>query len=110
MEGDEDDIKPAPADDLEVQAVLTRPPSTRTVLLSFVLAPVVNLLRRLRLGRVPSVLLSVALALGIVLALGGMIGKFVDRPCAAGSRYQSTVLQKIETARSMTLGKMSSIL
>ncbi|SEF12297.1 Predicted PurR-regulated permease PerM [Rhizobiales bacterium GAS191] len=84
-------------------------PITLAVLLSFVLAPLVNLLRRLRLGRVPSVLLSVVLALGIVLALGGMIGNQLTDLAQQAPRYQTTILQKIEAARSMTLGRMSSI-
>src|SRR5450631_2973480 len=49
-------------------------PVTLAVLLSFVLAPLANLLRSLRLGRVPSVFVAVLLALGVVLALGGLIG------------------------------------
>src|SRR3712207_1503361 len=39
-------------------------PIVVAVLLAFVLAPVVDLLRRLRLGRVPSVVLATLLALG----------------------------------------------
>ena len=46
-------------------------PVTVALLLAFVLAPLVDLLQRLRLGRVPSVLLGVALALGVILAIGG---------------------------------------
>ena len=43
-------------------------PITLAVLLSFLLAPLVNLLRRVRLGRVPSVLVAVFLALTVILA------------------------------------------
>src|SRR4051812_50143274 len=46
-------------------------PITLAVLLSFMLAPLVNLLRRIHLGRVPSVLLAVGLAPGGILALRG---------------------------------------
>ena len=48
-------------------------PVTLALLLAFVLAPMVNLLRRVHLGRVPSVLLGVTLALCVVLAIGGVI-------------------------------------
>ena len=48
-------------------------PVTLALLLAFVLAPMVNLLRRAHLGRVPSVLLAVTLALCVVLAIGGVI-------------------------------------
>ena len=49
-------------------------PVTLALLLAFILAPVVELLRRARLGRVPSVLVGVTLALGLVVATGGVIG------------------------------------
>src|SRR6201989_2980771 len=49
-------------------------PITLAVLLSFLLAPIVNLLRRIHFGRVLSVLVAVVLALGIILALGTLIG------------------------------------
>ncbi|MDQ7762001.1 hypothetical protein CJ027_021455, partial [Xanthomonas sontii] len=45
-------------------------PLVLAVLLSFVLAPVVNLLRRLHLGRVPSVIVAVLLALGVIGGIG----------------------------------------
>jgi predicted PurR-regulated permease PerM len=44
-------------------------PFTLAVLLSFLLAPMVSLLQRLHLGRVPSVLLAVLLAIGVILRL-----------------------------------------
>jgi predicted PurR-regulated permease PerM len=44
-------------------------PITLAVLLSFLLAPIVNLLRRIHLGRVLSVIVAVLLALGIILAV-----------------------------------------
>src|ERR1700760_5200584 len=49
-------------------------PITLAVLLSFVLAPLVNLLRRIHLGRVPSALIAVLLALCIILSLGTLLG------------------------------------
>src|SRR3954453_18256425 len=49
-------------------------PITLAVLLSFVMAPVVSLLRRIRVPRVISVLLAALLALGVVVSLGGIIG------------------------------------
>src|ERR1700742_1779516 len=49
-------------------------PIILAVLLSFLLAPLVNLLRRLHLGRVPSALLAVVLALGVILSVGAVIG------------------------------------
>ena len=49
-------------------------PIVVAVLLAFVLAPFVDLLRRLRLGRVFAVIIATLLALGIVLSLGLVIG------------------------------------
>ena len=49
-----------------VGLAVTAEPLVLAVLLSFVLAPVVNGLRRLRLGRAPSVIAAVLLALGSV--------------------------------------------
>ena len=47
-------------------------PITIAMLLSFLLAPLVSVLRWLWLGRVPSVLLAVLLALLVILALGAV--------------------------------------
>jgi predicted PurR-regulated permease PerM len=85
-------------------------PVTLAVLLSFVLAPLANLLRSLRLGRVPSVLVAVLLALGVVLALGGVIGTQLADLAQQAPRYQYTIQHKIEAVRSVTLGNLSSLI
>src|SRR5271168_2342290 len=48
-------------------------PVTLAGLLSFVLAPLASLLRRLHVPRVPSVLLAILTALALILALGTVI-------------------------------------
>src|SRR4051794_10188657 len=48
-------------------------PITLAVLLAFVLAPLVQLLRRLKVPRAPAVLLAAALSLAVLLGLGGVI-------------------------------------
>jgi predicted PurR-regulated permease PerM len=85
-------------------------PITLACLLSFVLAPIANLLRRLRLGRVPSVLLAVILALGVILAIGGLIGTQVAELVGEAPRYQHTIEQKIDTIRNVTIGRLSNVL
>jgi predicted PurR-regulated permease PerM len=85
-------------------------PVTLAVLLSFVLAPLANLLRSLRLGRVPSVFVAVLLALGVVLALGGLIGTQLADLAQQTPRYQYTIQHKIEAVRSVTLGNLSSLI
>jgi predicted PurR-regulated permease PerM len=84
-------------------------PITLAILLSFLLAPVVGLLRWIHLGRVPSVLLAVILALGIILALGGLIGTQVAGLAQDLPRYASTVEHKLSTVRSFTVARMSEL-
>src|SRR3954447_25450734 len=48
-------------------------PLALAVLLTFLLAPVVSRLEKLRLGRVPSVLAVVVVALGLVVGLGYVV-------------------------------------
>ncbi len=82
-------------------------PVTLALLLAFLLAPLVALLRRARLGRIPSVLLSVVLALGVVLAIGGVIGTQVAELTTGLPRYVATVEEKINTVQSYTVGRLS---
>jgi len=85
-------------------------PITLAVLLSFLLAPCVALLRRLRLGRVPSVLLAVLFSLCVILAVGGLIGTQVADLARDLPRYQTTIEQKAETIRDFAFGRMSDIM
>jgi predicted PurR-regulated permease PerM len=85
-------------------------PVTLAVLLSFVLAPLVDWLRRIRIGRLPAALMSVALALGIVLALGGVIGTQLAEFASDIPRYQTTIEQKIQTVRGLTFGRLSELI
>ena len=82
-------------------------PITLAVLLSFVLAPLVNLLRRIRLGRVPAVLVAVLLALSVILGLGGVIGAQVAGLASDIPRYASTIQDKVQSVQGVTLGRLS---
>ena len=82
-------------------------PVTLALLLAFLLAPLVALLRRLRLGRIPSVLLGVVLALGVILAIGGVIGTQIAELTTDLPRYAATVEKKVEVVRSYTVGRLS---
>ena len=84
-------------------------PVTLAVLLSFVLAPLVALLRRIRIGRLPSVVLAVSLALGVIGAIGVVIGTQVAQLATEVPKYTSTIEQKVETVRHYTLGRMTSL-
>lgn len=80
-------------------------PIALAVLLSFVLAPVAAALGRLHIGRVASVLLSVALAFAILVGLGAIIGKQVAQLGDNLPQYQAVVAKKLEAVRSSELGK-----
>ena len=84
-------------------------PITLAVLLSFVLAPLADLLRRLWLGRVVSALLAVLLALGAILLIGGLIGTQMAQLAGDAPRYAATIEHKVETLREATLGRLSSL-
>ena len=82
-------------------------PITLAVLLSFVLAPVVDLLRRLWLGRVPAVLLAVLLALGAILFVGGLIGTQVAGLARDAPSYAATIERKVSAVRAYTVDRFS---
>ena len=69
------------------------------MLLSFLLAPIVNLLRRIHFGRVSSVLVAVMLALGIAVALGGLIGTQIAELAQDVPQYATTIQSKIDTVQ-----------
>jgi predicted PurR-regulated permease PerM len=80
-------------------------PITLAVLLSFLLAPLVNLLRRIRLGRVPSVLVAVVLALGIILAAGTLIGSQIADLMDEVPQYAMTIRGKIDAVQKFALSQ-----
>ncbi|HEY3908663.1 MAG TPA: AI-2E family transporter [Stellaceae bacterium] len=82
-------------------------PITIAVLLSFLLSPLVELLRRAWLGRILSVILAVVLALGIIVGLGTAIGSQVAQLAKDIPQYQTTIENKITTLRDAALGKLS---
>ncbi len=85
-------------------------PVTLAVLLSFLLAPIVNLLGRLPLGRVLPVILAVLLAIGVIVGVAGLIGTQVASLASDAPRYETTIQRKFETLRSMTLGRLAEVM
>jgi predicted PurR-regulated permease PerM len=85
-------------------------PVTLAVLLSFLLAPVASLLRRLHIARTPSVLLAVILALGLILGTGGIIGLQIAELSADLPEYQETLTSKIDTLQASTLGRLEVLM
>lgn len=85
-------------------------PLVLAILLSFVLAPVVSFLRRLHLGRVPSVIVAVLLALGIILGIGAVIGTQVVSLAGNLPQYQATVQKKLAGLQEGVLGRANVLL
>ncbi|MGI4877004.1 MAG: AI-2E family transporter, partial [Janthinobacterium lividum] len=85
-------------------------PIMLAVLLSFILAPVVDLLHRLRLPRVPSVVTAVLLALSIIGLLATVIGTQVASLAADAPRYAVTIQHKVRAARSSTIGQLPQMI
>ena len=84
-------------------------PITLAILLSFVLAPIVELLRRAHLPHVLSVLVAVIIGLGVIGAVGGVIGVQVAGLATDVPRYASTIETKVTTLRGMTLGQITEL-
>ena len=82
-------------------------PVTLAVLLSFLLAPLVHRLRRLRLGRVASAMLAGLLALGVILALAGLIGTQLAEVAGQAPQYQSIVEHKIDAIRDIATERIN---
>ena len=85
-------------------------PITLAVLLSFLLAPIVNLLRRIHFGRVLSVLVAVMLALGVIVALGGLIGTQLAELAQEVPKYASTIREKVDTVQGFAISEMSLVM
>jgi predicted PurR-regulated permease PerM len=85
-------------------------PVVLAILLAFVLAPFVDLMRRWRFGRVPAVIVAVLITLSIILSLGGLIGFQVAGLATDLPRYQSTIKEKAGSLRAGTIGRLPSLL
>ena len=79
-------------------------PMSIAVLLSFVLAPLADALSHLRIGRVASVLIAVALAFGILGILGAVIGRQAAQLSENLPAYQVVISKKLDAVRSSALG------
>jgi predicted PurR-regulated permease PerM len=85
-------------------------PITLAILLSFLLAPLADWLRMLRIGRITSVIAAVLVALLVVLAVGGLIGVQIAQLASSLPRYQATIEDKINTVQEKTLGRADNLL
>ena len=85
-------------------------PITLSVLLSFVLAPLVGRLRRFGLWRVPAVLLAVFVALGVIATLGAVIGTQLASLGSDAGDYAFTLEQKLDTARAYAARQTAALI
>ncbi len=74
-------------------------PLALAILIAFALSPLLRLLRKLKLGRVPSVLVSVLFAVVVMVALGTFIGSQAARVAAQLPHYQTNLAKKIQSVR-----------
>jgi predicted PurR-regulated permease PerM len=82
-------------------------PMTLAILLSFLVAPLADALTRLRLGHVASVFAAVVISVSVIGMLGAVIATQLTDLAAGMPRYQATIEQKMETAHSLTIGKLN---
>jgi predicted PurR-regulated permease PerM len=75
-------------------------PLVLAVLLSFVLAPLVRLLRRAAIPRVAAVVFTVLLACTVVVAIGGLVGRQATLLAENLPSYQATIRQKLSGLQS----------
>jgi predicted PurR-regulated permease PerM len=72
-------------------------PLALAVLMSFALAPLVGLLKRLRLGNIASVMISLLLAIVVLSSLGMFMGSQLAKLAADLPRYQTNLAHKIQS-------------
>lgn len=83
-------------------------PIVLAVLLAFVLAPFVDLLRRWRLGRTPAVAIAVLVALGVIGSLAATIGLQVAELATDLPRYEATIGDKLSGLKEGVIGRVSN--
>ncbi len=93
-------------------------PIAIAVLLSFVLNPLAHALKRMHLGKIPAVLITVLVAFSLIVGLGFVIARQVNELAQDLPRYESTLRDKVRALRglpvtsrvlekaSQTLGKL----
>ncbi|HEV3181936.1 MAG TPA: AI-2E family transporter [Steroidobacteraceae bacterium] len=84
-------------------------PFTVALILSLLIAPLVRRLRRIGLGRVPSVLVAVLISAFVVAAAAGVLGSQVLRMAASLPQYERNIQQKLRNLDDMTVGRFSAL-
>lgn len=84
-------------------------PVTLAIMLSFVLSPLVSLLQRLRLWRVPAVGVSMLIALGVLGLLGTVIGHQAAALTDDAPRYARTIEAKLEGVQALATARLAAL-
>ena len=84
-------------------------PMTLAVMLSFVLSPLVDLLRRIGLWRAAAVALSVLVALGAIGLVGTLLGSQATTLAADVPQYVEAVQDKLEGLQTVATTRLASI-
>ena len=84
-------------------------PLVLALLLSFVLEPIISFLRRWYVPRIPSILITVALALAILVALGGVIGLQIADLAGKLPQYQQTMQTKLAGLQNGAYGRFAAL-
>jgi predicted PurR-regulated permease PerM len=84
-------------------------PITLAVLLSFVLSPLVDLLRRIGLWRAPAVALSVLVALGAIGVVGTLLGSQASTLAADLPHYVDAIHRKVEGVQALGAARLASL-
>ena len=84
-------------------------PITLSVMLSFVLSPLVNLLQRAGLWRAPSVVLTVLMAVGVLAAVGTMVGTQAASLSADAPAYAQTIERKVSGVQAFATARLASL-
>lgn len=79
-------------------------PVLLAVLLSFVLAPIVRILEKWRLGRLVSVMAVVILAFTGIYTLGSVMGRQIGQLAESLPQYQANMQAKVKMLRGFTMG------
>jgi predicted PurR-regulated permease PerM len=74
-------------------------PLALAVLIAFALSPILRLLRKIRLGRVLSVLITVLFAVVVMIGVGTFIGSQAAKVAAQLPLYQNNLAKKIQSIR-----------
>jgi predicted PurR-regulated permease PerM len=80
-------------------------PIALAILLSFVLAPLVGVLQRIRVPRGLAVVTVVIIAFALIFALGSLLATQLTQLAGDLPHYQSTISEKIQSFRETTAGR-----